>query len=717
MDGDRERKNEMDHQTQQTMNSKYVNREISWLKFNARVLQEVKDPNVPLLERLRFLGIYSNNLDEFYAVRYSALLRSIQLKSKGYRNIIEGQKDEQLIEEINQLVAVQRDAYDSLYERILMELEENDIYFIDDKNIPLDYIKFVSHYFNAELSHSIGVYILQEKLKMPAIRDGAFYLAVKFVEKNEPKYALIDIPTHIFPRFVLLPKINDKQYVMYLEDIIRYHLDEIFKVFNYDYIEGHSIKITRDSELDMDTDLENSLLEKVAKSLEGRRKGEPVRIVYDRELAPDTLEFLIKKLKIDDYDSINSGGKYHNKRDLMNFPNLGREDLEYEKIQPILINSIMKYRNHFEAISHEDHMLYAPYHDYSVFLRFLREAAIDPKVTKIKITIYRVANESQVMSALINAARNGKEVTAILELRARFDEANNVKWSKYLQDAGVNVIFGVQGLKVHSKVGYIEREAEGNMATRYVFISTGNFHSGTAKLYTDYTLLTSNKDITDEVVQLFKFFQANYLTQSYNHLIVSPLQTRKKIIKFIKKEIKNHNKGYPSGINLKLNSLSDKEIIDMLYKASSAGVKIRLVVRGIHCLIPGIPGLSENIESVSIIDKFLEHPRIYWFKNAGKDRVFISSADMMERNLDFRVEVACPIYDEKLKNLVINTFELSFNDNVKARFHDAGYSLTYRTNHLPVLRSQFAAYDYLWSLNEQDIEWTEVNNVVNQTHD
>jgi polyphosphate kinase len=536
---------------------------------------------------------------------------------------------------------------------------------------------------------------------MPNIRDGAFYLAVKFVQDDKAKYALIDIPTDIFPRFVLLPKIDERQYVMYLEDIVRYHLDEIFKMFQYDYVEAHSIKITRDSELDMDTDLENSLLEKVAKSLEGRRKGEPVRIVYDRELAKDTLDFLTKKLNIDDYDSINAGGKYHNKRDLMKFPNLGREDLEYEKITPIVPHSILKYRTHFEAISGEDHLIFTPYHDYSVFLRFLRETAIDPKVTKIKITIYRVASESQVMSALINAARNGKEVTAILELRARFDEANNVKWSKRLQDAGVNVIFGIPGLKVHSKVGYIERLPEEGFATKFAFISTGNFHAGTAKLYTDYTLLTSSDEITKEVEQVFKFFNANYLVQSYRHLMVSPVQMRKRMLKFIKKEIKNHKKGLPSGINLKLNSLSDKEIIDMLYKASRAGVKIRLVVRGIHSLIPGIQGLSENIESISVIDKFLEHTRIYWFKNGGEDRVFISSADMMERNLDYRVEIATPIYDFNLKKLVMDTFELSFNDNVKARYHDANHSISYRSNNLCSLRSQFATYDYLFEKNEQ----------------
>lgn len=680
----------------------YVNREVSWLRFNARVLQEVKDPSVPLLERLRFLGIYSNNLDEFYAVRYSRVLRSIQLKSRVYRNIIEEQTDEELIEQINDIVAKQRKEYDSLYDEILLEMEENNIYFIDDKNIPDAYLDFVDQYFNSELSHSLGVYILDKNRKAPPIRDGAFYLAVSFIGKDHKKCALVDVPTQFFPRFVLLPKIDEKQYVMYLEDIIRYHLHDIFKVFQYDEIEAHSIKITRDSELEIDNDLEDSILEKVAKSLENRRKGEPVRIVYDKELAPDILDFLMKKLHIDDYDSVIPGGKYHNKRDLMNFPNLGKSDLVYSKIKPITPKSFLKYKTNFEAISAEDHMLYVPYHDYSIFLRFLREAAIDPKVTKIGITIYRVSRDSQVMSALINAARNGKEVIAVLELRARFDEANNVKWSKHLKDAGVKVIFGVPGLKVHSKIGYIERKKDGDMATSYVFVSTGNFHAGTARVYTDHLLLTSNPDITSEIAQVFRFFNANYLTQSYKHLLVSPMQNRKKLMKFIKKEIKNHRKGLPSGINLKLNSLSDKKIIDMLYAASNAGVKVRLVVRGIHSLIPGIKDVSENIDSISVIDKFLEHTRIYWFKNGGEDRVFISSADMMERNLDARVEVACPIYDSKIKKLVMDTFELSFNDNVKARYHDAGECITYKKNDEPPLRSQFATYDYFVKKDIED---------------
>ncbi len=684
------------------MDVKYVNREISWLRFNARVLQEVADPNVPLLERLRFLGIYSNNLDEFYSVRYSALLRSIQLKSHGYRNIIENQTDEQLIEEINHIVAIQREEYDRLYDEIFEELKKENIFIVDDQSLLPEHISFIDNYFNFELSHSIGVYVLNEYLKAPPLRDGAFYLAVKLKTASKAKYALVDIPTYIFPRFLTLPPIGEKNYVIYFEDIIRYYLKVIFKIFKFDSIEAHSVKITRDSELDMDNDLEHSLLEQVALSLEGRRKGEPVRLVYDREIAADTLDFLLQKLNIDDYDSINPGGKYHNKRDLMDFPDLGRTDLKYEKIKPILVHDLEKHRSYLKAISEKDHLIYAPYHDYLSFLRFIREIAIDPKVTKIKITVYRVAKESQIMRALINAARNGKDVTAILELRARFDEENNVKWSKRLQEAGVRVIFGVPGLKVHSKIGYVERLPEAKKASEFAFVSTGNFHAGTAKTYSDYTLLTSDPEITGEIKQVFSFFEANYKVHNYKHLLLSPLHTRKKFIKFIKQEIKNHRKGLPSGINLKLNSLSDKEIIDLLYEASQQGVKIRMVVRGIHCLIPGIEGLSENIESVSVVDKFLEHPRIYWFKNAGEDRIFISSADIMERSLDYRVEVACPVYDKDLKQILMDTFDLSFNDNFKARIHDADLSMEYRAPQEPSIRSQFATYDYLNNLNRID---------------
>lgn len=683
--------------------TKYINREISWLRFNERVLQEAADETVPLLERIRFLGIYSNNLDEFYSVRYSAILRSIQLKKvdKVYKNILEDQSDEELIEQINCVVSEQRKMYDDLYDVLFEQLKEHNIHVIDHENIPDHYINYMTDTFYKEFDHTVGVMILEDHLKAPQLRDGNFYLAVKMLIKDQPKYAIISVPTDVFPRFITLPKSGENHYVIYIEDIIRYHLNEIFKIFEFDFIEAHSIKITRDSELDMDNDLEHTILEKVAIGLEGRKKGEPVRMVYDREIADDTLKYILKKLNLDEYDSINAGGKYHNKSDLMKFPNLGKTELTYEKIEPIVQRSFLKYPSFFKVITESDQLMYAPYHDYSLFLKFLREAAIDPKVKKLKITVYRVAKDSQVLKSLINAAINGKEVTAVLELRARFDEANNVNWSKRLQDAGVNVVFGVPGLKVHSKIAYIEREAEEGFAQKYAIVSTGNFHAGTAKIYTDYTLFTAQLDLVTEIEQLFKFFDANYLSHSYRKLLVSPFQTRKRLIKFIKREIKNHKIGLPSGINLKLNSLSDKEIIDLLYKASNKGVPVRLIVRGIHCLIPQIEQLSENIKSISVVDKFLEHPRVYWFVNEGKQAVYISSADIMERNLDFRVEVACPIEDEKLKKVVMDTFDISFNDNVKGRIHDLTSSLDYQKNQKAPNRSQFTTYEYLKNLEQE----------------
>ncbi|ADX68612.1 MULTISPECIES: polyphosphate kinase 1 [Weeksella] len=683
---------------------KYINRELSWLRFNARVLQEAADPTVPLLERIRFLGIYSNNLDEFYSVRYSAILRSIELKNveKVYKNICEQQTDEELIEEINKTVSEQRILYDELYEVLLEKLKEEKIHVVDHLNIPKELIGFMKDIFYRDFDHTIGVMILDDYLKAPQLRDGNFYLAVKMMIKGQPKYAIVSVPTNLFSRFILLPKFDDNQYVIFIEDIIRYHLNDIFKIFDFDEIEAHSIKITRDSELDIDNDLEHTILEKISIGLEGRKKGEPVRMVYDREIADDTLNYILKKLNLDEFDSINPGGKYHNKSDLMKFPTFGRKDLTYPKITPIQQKKAFAEKSFFRYFSKNDHLMYAPYHDYSLFLKFLREAAIDPKVKKIKITIYRVAKDSQVLNSLINAAINGKDVTTVLELRARFDEANNVNWSKRLQDAGVHVIFGVPGLKVHSKIGYIEREAEEGLSQKYAFISTGNFHAGTAKVYTDYTFFTSKPEITNEIEGLFNFFGANYLSHSYKKLMVSPFQTRKRLVKFIKREIKNKQKGLPAGINLKLNSLSDKNIIDLLYEASSKGVPVRLVVRGIHCLIPQEKDLSDKIHSISVVDKFLEHPRVYWFCNGGENSVYISSADIMERNLDFRIEVACPIEDPKLKQIVMDTFDLSFTDNVKARIHDKTTSLTYQINDLPHNRSQFTIYDYLQQLEEGD---------------
>ena len=691
-----------------TTNLKYINREITWLKFNARVLQEARDKDVPLLERLRFLGIYSNNLDEFYKVRYATVLRALELNSAAYENIIEGQSLKHLLNDIKEVVSIQQETYDQTYEEIISELETEKIFFIDENEVNEEHAQYIKDLYQNKFSHTIAVYLWEpNKEKIPPFREDAYYLAVKmskftrnlnFEVKN---YAIIEVPTHVFSRFVVLPSKGENSYFMMLEDVIRYNLDEIFDVFEYDKITAHAFKASKDAELDLDQDVQRSFMDRIARSVEGRRSGEPVRLVYDKGMAKDTLNYVKKVMHIDHYDSISPGSKYHNKKDFIGFPDLGRKDLNYEKITPLTPPALKNVKSYISAIEKRDHMIYAPYEDYSVFLKFLRECAIDPKVESIKMTVYRVANQSQIMSALVNAARNGKEVTAVLELRARFDEANNVNWSKTLQDEGVQVIFGVADLKVHSKIGVITYHDD-KEKRKIAFVSTGNFHEKTARIYTDFTLITANEEIAQEVDDVFEFFVKNYKVKPYKHLMVSPFETRTKIYKFIDQEIENHKNGLPAQINIKVNSLSDKGMIDKLYEASKAGVEVRLVVRGICCLIPGKFGLSENIKAISVVDKFLEHPRIYWFKNAGKDCVFISSADLMSRNIDHRVEVSCPIYNPRLKKEIMDTFDLSFNDNVKGRIQNATLDEIYQENDLPENRSQFSIYKYYQNKNNEN---------------
>lgn len=678
------------------MKVNYVNREISWLKFNARVLQEAADTSVPLLERIRFLGIYSNNLDEFFKVRYAKLVRAIE-QGTVFSNIIENQTKEDLLIEIEAVVKTQQNRYDKLYQELMLALESESIYLIDDSHLLPQHLDFIESYFKEKLSHSIVVLNLNKKNNHQIqLQLQMMYLAVKMTKVDGPSnYALIEVPTQLFPRFVVLKSVNLKDYVIYLEDIIRYHLKTIFKTFEFDKIEAHAIRSTRDAELSLDKDVQESFLNQIAKSVEGRKEGETVRLVYDKDIAEDTLEVIKTLLNIDKFDHLAPGVKYHNKKDLMKFPNLNRRDLEYNKIKSFAPPGLQNVKSYFKVFKEKDYLLYAPYHDYSIFLKFLREAAIDPTVNKIFITIYRVSEESQVMSALMNAAKNGIEVTAVLELRARFDEANNVNWSKILQSAGVNVIFGVQELKVHSKVGMIERTENGK-TQQYSFISTGNFHEGTANIYTDFTLFTAKEEINQEVAHLFDFFKANYKIKTYQYLMVSPLETRKKMYQYIDREIKNQKEGKPAQINFKVNSLADKGIIDKLYEASKSGVEVRLVVRGICSLVAQRKGLSENITAISVVDKFLEHPRMYWFKNAGDDLIYLSSGDLMTRNIDNRVELACPVLDSDLKKEISDIFDLTFKDNVKGRIlTDSIADEPYQTNDQESNRSQELIYYYL----------------------
>lgn len=670
----------------------YINREISWLQFNARVLQEAEDESVPLIERLRFLGIFSNNLDEFFKVRYATVKRIVDAGKAG-KNELGGIRAEELLEIITQIVIKQQTESLEILDIIQQRLEDEDIHIINETQIDASQSEFIRRYFLRKVSPALVTIILNDDVVLPNLKDSAAYLAVKMIMANKHKqFALIEIPKSV-NRFIELPKQGDKSFIIMIDDMLRYCLKDIFNIFDYKEISAHMIKITRDGELDFDSDLSKSFIDKVSDSVKHRKIGEPVRFVYDKTIHQDTLDYLMSKMGIDNTDSIIPGGRYHNRRDYMSFPSLGRADLMYEKIEALPVKGLSLEESIFKAIKKKDYLIYAPYQTFSYVVKFLREAALDPNVKTIRITIYRLAEISHIASSLINAAINGKSVTVAIELRARFDEQANIAYAQQMEDEGINLIFGVQGLKVHSKMCVIERE-EGKKLRRYGFISTGNFNESTAKIYTDYTLLTSDQRILKDVNKIFSFFETNYKIFRYKHLITSPHYTKKAIFKLIDKEIENVKQGKPGYIRLKLNSISSYNMVDKLYEASNAGVKIQMIVRGICCLIPGVEGMSENIEAISIVDKFLEHPRVYIFGNNGDPKVYISSADWMTRNIDNRVEVSCPIYDEDIKREIIDTFNISWNDNVKARVISDSQDNKYRINDKEKVRSQFATYQY-----------------------
>jgi len=511
-------------------------------------------------------------------------------------------------------------------------------------------------------------------------------------ETEENQYALIEFPSSM-DRFVVLPTNNEKDYIIMLDDLIRYFMHDIFSMFYYKTISANMIKITRDGELDFDSDLSKSFLKKIADSVKGREIGEPLRFVYDKTIDQDTLNYFMQKMGIDDIDSVIPGGRYHNRRDYMRFPSLGRQDLLYPQINPLPIAGLSLKKSLFQAISTKDYLLYAPYHNFSYIVKFLREAALDPKVKTIKITIYRLAKTSHIVNFLMNAAKNGKKVIVSIELQARFDEEANINYAREMEAEGIELFFGVKGLKVHSKMCIVERE-EDNKIKRYGFVSTGNFNESTARIYTDYTLFTSDQRILKDVNKVFDFFDTNYKIYTYKHLITSPHYTQSALFSLIDTEIENVKLGKPSYIKLKMNSISNYKMIDKLYEASNAGVKIQMIVRGICCLIPGVEGMSENIEVISVIDKFLEHTRVFIFCNSNEPKVFISSADFMTRNIENRVEITCPIYDNDIKQELLDTFEICWSDNQKARIIDKNQENKYKINNLPKIRSQLETYNY-----------------------
>lgn len=679
------------------MNPIYINREISWLDFNARVLQEANDVHVPLLERLRFLGIFSNNLDEFFQVRYATVKRIAQSSKTGKR-VFAGRSAQALLKEITSKVIDLQDESLEILNGIYKEMERENIFFIDQNEVKPEQEDFLKNYFIQNVNPALVTIILSQNRDQDLSTNKAFLIVTMNLDQASEKqniYALIEMPKDA-KRFVVLPKNGDgKQYIMMLDDLIRYHFHMIFSFFNYKSIQAHMVKITRDAELDLEEDVSISYLEKITLSVKDRMISDPVRLVYDKEIPDQTLSFVMEKLNIDSTDSLIPGGKYHQRRDYMNFPSLDRPDLLYSSFPPLPIPMLSMEENILDAIDQKDYLLNTPYQDFSYVIKFLREAALDPKVKSIKITIYRLSKSSLIVSALINAAKNGKKVLVQIELQARFDEENNINFAEQLEAAGVQLIFGIPGLKVHSKICIIERQHD-KKNRRYGFISTGNFNESTAKIYTDYTLFTTNQKILKEVNKVFNFLEVSYKIKKYKHLIVSPHYTASVISKMIDNEIENHQKGLPSGISLKLNNITNYPLVEKLYQASQAGVKIKMIVRGICCLVPGVKGLSENITVLSVVDKFLEHSRVIIFENAGENKIYLSSADFMTRNIENRVEVACPIYDKELQQQILDTFELSWKDNTKARIvnQNPQNKMVKPKSEDKIQRSQWTTYDY-----------------------
>jgi len=676
--------------------NRYVNRELSWLDFNARVLQEASDKKVPLIERLRFLGIFSNNLDEFFKVRYATVQR-IALSNKTGKKAL-GVSAEELLEQItDKSIIIQKDSLDVL-NSILSELKKENIFFINENDVDNSQIDFLKEYFIQKVSPAL-VTIILSKSKKQDLKDNKAFLISKISfenEENESIYALIEIPEEI-DRFVVLPFNGKTQYIMMLDDLIRFNSHLIFSMFNYSNIESHMVKITRDAELDFGGDVSKSYVNKIIESVKDRIKGDPVRMVYDKNIPKTTLDFLIERLNISSYDSLIPGGRYHRRRDYMNFPSINRNDLLYEKFKPLEIKGLSLEKNILESILKKDYLLYTPYISFSYVIKFLREAALDPYVKSIKITLYRLSKDSQVISSLINASKNGKKVVVQIELQARFDEENNINFAELLESAGVELIFGVPGLKVHSKICIIEKIIN-NKNIKFGFLSTGNFNESTSNVYTDLTLFTSNQKILKEVNKVFSFLKVNYKIKKYNHLIVSPHYTFRSLIKLIDNEIENSHNGIKAEINIKINSITSYKIIDKLYDASISGVKINMIVRGVCCLIPGIKGISENIRVISVVDKFLEHSRIFSFHNGGDLKVYLSSSDLMTRSLDNRVEVTFPVYDKDIINQVMETFKISWGDNVKSRnVNGENHNSFVPKNSEKSVRSQWDIYDYFKS--------------------
>lgn len=673
-----------------------INREVSWLAFNDRVLQEAADKTVPLVERIRFLAIFSSNLDEFYRVRVATLNRLSNINTKSKE--ILGYNPRKTLNQIKDIVVRQERKFNHLYEDdILQELELQKIFIINEKQLNVSRGLFVRDYFREKVLSTLVPVMINKNESFPELKDRAIYLFVRLVKnssKEKSRFALIEIPADGSSRFLVLPETNDLKFITLIDDIVRYCLDDIFFIFDYDSIEAYSIQLTRDAELDLDRNVSEKFIDALAKSLQKRRKGKPMRLLYDTDMPLDMLTYLVAELDLS-ADGLIPGNRYHNFKDFISFPNVGGPDLEYPKLPPLPVNNLSSMKSIFAQIAKKDYLINLPYQSFDYIIHFLREAAIDPKVKEINITLYRLAENSRVIHALINAAKNGKKVNCLLELKARFDEQANIYWTNRLEEEGVVVNYGMLDYKVHSKICLVKRLEKGENVY-YANLATGNFNEKTASLYCDHSVFTSNPVITRELVKLFEGLHKKVFYKGFENLIVSPLESRQKFYSLIEQEIKNAKAGKKAYITLKMNSLTDEDIISKLYEANNSGVKIKLIIRGMCCLIPGLEGFSENIEAFSIIDRFLEHARVWIFGNDGNDLVYLSSADLMPRNLDHRVEVGFPILDPDIKSEIIDIINIQLLDNTKAREINRLNNNRYRkTRTKTISRAQNDIYSYL----------------------
>ena len=679
------------------MKRKTIIRDISWLSFNARVLQEAADTTVPLRERIRFLGIFSNNMDEFFRVRVATLKRMLNLNQKANMHLEDA--PDKILEQIQSIVLMQQSEFNRIWESIRKEMENEHIYLVTETNLNEEQKIFVERYFEEEVRSNIIPLMMESVLEFPFLRDKSLFLAVVLSKKESAynqKYAIIEVPSKVVGRFVQLPSPPGSHCIILLEDIIRYNLPSIFSYFGFDEYNSWVFKVTRDAEIDLDTDVATSIIQKLEKGIKNRKKGKPVRFVYDKAMDPGLLEYLMRRMNIAKKDNIIPGGRIHNFRHFMDFPDVFSKVSERRK--PFQHPSLTHGSRVTDIVLEKDIMLHFPYHSFNPVIDMLREAAIDPKVTAIKITCYRLAPNSKIINALINAVRNGKHVTVIIELRARFEEEANLEWKERLEDEGVKVLIGIPDMKVHAKICMIKKRVD-NRTIHYGFVSTGNLNEKTATIYGDHCLLTANRNIMADVNRMFSYLEKpkdNHILKSCKTVLPCPTTLRRELIKMINREIKFARSGKKASMLLKMNSLSDEELIEKLYEAAKEGVEIKMIVRGIFCMYAENKKFKKQPVAISIVDEYLEHARVYIFNNGGKEKVYISSADWMVRNLDHRVEATCPVFNEEIKRSLKDILNIQLMDNVKARTLNNELSNEYvRGNKNRKVRSQIAIYNFL----------------------